>query len=720
MAGKRPSIPDDTVFFALYTPNPSEQDPEEQQKELHRLRTDCLAVVLPLAEGYIWQHEPFDLAPANANITNNTTTNITSRCPCSVPPHMLEHAQSEPPPMAPPALPPHLHGKVKYGDNIEDEWFVVYLLFAISRQFPELSIRVWDTDGEFLLIEAAYSIPRWLKPENSWNRVFIRQGDLHILPLPTSPAELYHLPVLPSIKDALRVLNSGNFHTRAVDSVQAVFQRRLSGYGQNSKKSMHNVVCRVPLPVAQILKHEPQLVALAVGAFYDRDLDSMKAASQMERFLPNGNEVQMVDVVVQMSRAMYAQLMQQVFQAPRCYPMPHLSDPHYGEAELGMKLTCGFEMMYWERVGYELQSEVQTGADTVPNKDVGWQTFLASLQQTGYFRGLLEGSKEHLELMDRAVACYRQTSLFTRVSAAMNAPIQRITDILALPHSVHNFPSSQDMKSDDDSWLYNGEDDLKKAMLERQKEIDMYESERASRKKSQPKHNQDSSRGKRTKSNFCAEEVAKSMHSFINKMSSHEGAEFPSDNAEPSGDDEPVTIRMESFLRELESAFGSNVEAFHWNKEDASSDEMDTSSLDMDCDDSESDIPEVMEREMMSEDSPSTSSKHALSKERTHNFRKGVSQEKNSFMEEYSEALNRELNSSSLAKSFVRAEKTPVATAETQGTDEDVEGVPPVNIDMNLLQNLLESYSSQHGLPGPASNLLGSMGIHLPDDKDKR
>ena len=51
-----------------------------------------------------------------------------------------------------------------------------------------------------------------------------------------------------------------------------------------------------------------------------------------------------------------------------------------------------------------------------------------------------------------------------------------------------------------------------------------------------------------------------------------------------------------------------------------------------------------------------------------------------------------------------------------QGFDEDMEELPPVNIDINLLQNLLQSYSSQHGLPGPASNLLGAMGVELPDD----
>lgn len=37
----------------------------------------------------------------------------------------------------------------------------------------------------------------------------------------------------------------------------------------------------------------------------------------------------------------------------------------------------------------------------------------------------------------------------------------------------------------------------------------------------------------------------------------------------------------------------------------------------------------------------------------------------------------------------------------------------PLEVDMNLVKNLVESYSSQDGLPGPASNILGLMGIDL-------
>ena len=67
-------------------------------------------------------------------------------------------------------------------------------------------------------------------------------------------------------------------------------------------------------------------------------MDFLKAMSWMEKFL--GNK-EMVDVSVRMSRAMYAQLMQQTFQASRCYQMSPLSSPNYKEEEMGMKISCG-------------------------------------------------------------------------------------------------------------------------------------------------------------------------------------------------------------------------------------------------------------------------------------------------------------------------------------------------------------------------------------------
>lgn len=167
---------------------------------------------------------------------------------------------------------------------------------------------------------------------------------------------------------------------------------------------MHRVRVRVPVSVAQVLRHEPCLISLAVEGFYDRDIDSMKYAAKMERFLSNGNREEIVQVSVRMSRAMYAQLVQQTFQAPKCYPMPPRSGAcGYVEAELGMKIACGFEMMYQMRRRQGLEGKGST-----------WEAFRESLERSGHFEGLLPGSKEYRRLMENAEEYYKNSSLHSR------------------------------------------------------------------------------------------------------------------------------------------------------------------------------------------------------------------------------------------------------------------------------------------------------------------
>ena len=68
------------------------------------------------------------------------------------------------------------------------------------------------------------------------------------------------------------------------------------------------------------------------------------------------------------------------------------------------------------------------------------------------------------------------------------------------------------------------------------------------------------------------------------------------------------------------------------------------------------------------------------------------------------------------------AEHIPADTAPGQaeaGAAADPEAgaaaeLQPVDLDLNLVSNLLESFASQQGLPGPASNLTGMLGVKLP------
>lgn len=50
---------------------------------------------------------------------------------------------------------PCLWAALRYGDHVEDEWWAVWLLLELSRSLPHLFIRLWDDDGDFLLIEVS-------------------------------------------------------------------------------------------------------------------------------------------------------------------------------------------------------------------------------------------------------------------------------------------------------------------------------------------------------------------------------------------------------------------------------------------------------------------------------------------------------------------------------------------------------------------------------------
>lgn len=197
---------------------------------------------------------------------------------------------------------------------------------------------------------------------------------------------------------------TNEIETLASDSVQKVVNSKIIEYPEKAVKNVHTVRVRVPICVAKVLKQEPCLISLAVEGFYDRDIDTMKFASKMERFFLSEEEI--VCVAVKMSRAMYAQLVQQKFQAPKCYPMPSSWSENsevYAEAELGMKIACGFEMVYQQRK-----------KEGVEGKGSTWSKYKESLERSGYFEGLIPGSKEYKRLMENVEEYYKKSSLFSR------------------------------------------------------------------------------------------------------------------------------------------------------------------------------------------------------------------------------------------------------------------------------------------------------------------
>lgn len=256
---------------------------------------------------------------------------------------------------------PFLFGFSRFGDCLNDEWFIVFLLYQISHHFEDALIAVSDNDGDLLLIEAALALPEWLDPSNSDNRVYIYQGKLHIIPLPKSPADIFNFMSsggTTATKNALSRLESieiirqqqlSGMSTIASEDIQCIIEDKLKKYHQQPQVSHEVHHARTVLlnpKAAFVLLSVPQLLPLAVEAFYLRDPMSLKACATMHHFPPQSTIHNRFDTVLPWTQTTFAQTLHQQFYAPKPFHLPAKQHESYQATELGMKLMCGLEMLY--------------------------------------------------------------------------------------------------------------------------------------------------------------------------------------------------------------------------------------------------------------------------------------------------------------------------------------------------------------------------------------
>ncbi|KAF1808485.1 hypothetical protein P152DRAFT_218453 [Eremomyces bilateralis CBS 781.70] len=243
-----------------------------------------------------------------------------------------------------------LGGSTNIGDSVADEWLIVWILRELSLKFDDVWIRVHDPDGEFLAIEAADKVPKWLTPENDANRVWINNGMVRIISIsPQLPPEL-------PLSVALKYLSSGPtppLHSTSTLSNSAF--SRIAGHPKTIHTNLHRSIVTVPRKLAFLLLQRPRIVSAAVEAFHLRDPSSM-------RFLRRepGKNLQLpptdlVNISVLFSRVGYAQIRTQEFAPPASWFDVHGAVNGESQSEentlrqrrldVGMKLTSGFEML---------------------------------------------------------------------------------------------------------------------------------------------------------------------------------------------------------------------------------------------------------------------------------------------------------------------------------------------------------------------------------------
>lgn len=566
----------------------------------------------------------------------------------------------------------HLRGLTNYGDSVEDEWLIVYILRELTKQFPDLWVKVVDTDGEFLLIEAANALPRWLNPEIADNRVctiffrsletllihlqvWINNQKLRIIPLAaatTASANAKTNPVsrsltLPEALDVIKDSPNVIINSPPVET-EAFF--RLRNYPAQISKSMHSALTRIPRKVAFIIRNCPAAVAPAIEAFYLRDPIGLKPLDGPPSglvFPPDD----LVTVSVKFTKVLYAQLKSQQFDTPRAwkpifseFETKAKSDPEMSTSlprlETGMKITSGFEMLVTDSI-----------------------------------------KRDHRSVRE------------------MQILIEDLSQGEDLPTDAEIKGWANSMKEDDESWLDINFEDFEKE-LQGNKGERSGEVPEGSAGPSAPSGFGDA------KTQEDLKKMVQRFESFLNDDNAGvDGAEmdemdFNDDDDEDDTDedenedgDEDVSFDPNEFARMMREMMGvpaadlgDNANTTKGKSQRQSNIKDDFDSDDEEEEDEAEEIRKVMER------------------------------------------MGAELREAGALDLDSKPRETAVLQGQASGGSEgknllgkqdwEDESDDEVDIDFNLAKNLLESFKSQAGMAGPGGNIMGMMGMKLPRDED--
>lgn len=324
-------LPDDCIEYTIFIVDSKLKSDYARREKLKAIQTAAVASLKsPDLKDYIWQREKFRLDLIDARLDGNVNG----------PEEKLQ-------------IPGHeyyLHGRTNFGDSIADEWLIVWLLLELSQRHPSAWIQVRDPDGEFLLAEAANALPKWLEPELADNRVWIHRGQLHIIPLQRNAGGGAPGPTTPGLSgnvdmaQALQFLQQTPHSTLHSPMIEEEAFHRLRDHPAAISKSQHSALLSVPRRLAYLLHRNPAYVAPAIEGFYLRDPIAVRPLATKDtatlRFAPED----FVTMSVRFPKVGYAQLVSQDFPPPPAWVgiTPHI---HKKPVLLGMKLSCGFEMM---------------------------------------------------------------------------------------------------------------------------------------------------------------------------------------------------------------------------------------------------------------------------------------------------------------------------------------------------------------------------------------
>ncbi|CAF9916776.1 MAG: hypothetical protein ALECFALPRED_010865 [Alectoria fallacina] len=335
-------LPEDCVEYTIYFLDSKLTDLETRQ-QLRQVQSAVLKLTNELLKDFIWQREGFKIS--------------------------LEREDGR----------SFLRGRTNYGDSVEDEWLIVYILRELSKQFPTIWIRIADTDGQFLLIEAANVLPRWLNPEVADFRLWLNNGKLLVVPL-EKPEEqgIEAKPGPLTLNEALEVVENQTSKLLHLPAVEAEAFYRLQRYPKQVLDSLHHALLTIPRKLAYVLHEDAAYTSAAVDAFYLRDPIALRPLQASDHNGLHFPPTDLVAVSVKFTKVGYAQLKSQQFAAPALwaeYVSAKRELKSQDRAEMGMKVTCGFEMLMCDPQNQDnkavreiamLLADIRTGQGNLP------------------------------------------------------------------------------------------------------------------------------------------------------------------------------------------------------------------------------------------------------------------------------------------------------------------------------------------------------------------
>lgn len=464
------------------------------------------------------------------------------------------------------------------------------------------------------------------------------------------------------IPSAISQIKNAPTSTLAGTDVQNCIKNKLGRYPDKITENLHCTTLFLPIGVAAILKEKPNLIAPAVQSFCNRDTVDMKACRAMKYFPPENR----VYTRVKFTKLLYAMLTRSKFAPDRRtgWNLPPADNPRYKAHILGVKVACGFEI---------LVSQAKPSQDI--EQDKGWHNYLKSLKEKGYFCNLLENSRDYNNLLNKAKEFYINHRDSMQYAPSIGQEILELTKTLDYKADQLRKEESDLAKDDDESWLDISPEELDKMLQERygQKKV--------------------LSVNKDTDAATFTEKITK----FLDHVSDIDGAEFPKLTEGASPRRPPRGVRRKEKCKVQFSA-DTKMEA----------DEVaDTNKINFDPSSFSCAVQNILNFVIPDDNWGSESDMSEYDEDRDVNC-----DDIKNRMQQYMDQMDLELAETSIGQSFVK-KNTDAATFD------DVEDFEPVDIDMNALKNILESYRSQMGEAGPSSNMLGPMGVHLDADKPK-